>query len=167
MQLQGDWNLGGLKQVDPVLTAKSIRPLTFPVVEGGKGTATDFLGGTGEAFAVSAKAPTQADAAIVEMLSSDAFGKDIAAAGLLPALVGYDKLITDPLEQQMAKSLGGATYVQLYWDQFLPPALAQISLQTTQDLFGKTTTPEKAAADLQAGFDKAAAAATPAATASK
>jgi len=160
MQLQGDWNLGGLKQVDPDLTAKSIRPLTFPVVEGGKGAATDFLGGTGEAFAISAKAPAQADAALIEMLSSDQFGKDIAAASLLPALVGYDKGIQDPLEQQMAKSLGGATYVQLYWDQFLPPALAQVSLQTTQDLFGKTTTPEKAAGDLEAAAEKAAAAAT-------
>ncbi len=165
MQLQGDWNLGGLKQVDPDLTAKSIRPLAFPVVEGGKGVATDFLGGTGEAFAISAKAPPQADAALVEMLSGDQFGKDLAAAGVLPALVGYDKFVTDPLEQQMAKLLGGATYVQLYWDQFLPPVVAQVSLQAAQDLFGAATTPQKAAADLEAAAEKAMSAATAAATA--
>jgi len=165
MQLQGDWNLGGLKQLDPVLTAKSLRPLTFPVVDGGKGVATDFLGGTGQAFAISTKAPAQADAALVEMLSSDSLGQSVAGAALLPALTGYDKYIKDPLTQQMAKSLGGATYVQLYWDQFLPPALAQVSLQSTQDLFGGATTADKAAADLEAAVEKAAAAATAAPTA--
>ena len=80
-------------------------------------------------------------------------------------MTGYDKYIKDPLTQQMAKSLGGATYVQLYWDQFLPPALAQVSLQTTQDLFGGATTADKAAADLETAFEKAATSATAAPTA--
>jgi len=145
MQLQGDWNLGGMKNVDKELVEKSIRPLPFPMVEGGKGKATDMVGGTGQAFAISAKAPKEAEAAILELLSGDAFGKDVAAAGYLPALIGYDKEIKDPIVQQMAKTLSGATFMQLYYDQFLPPALAQVHLQTTQDLFGKTTTPEAAA----------------------
>ena len=160
MQLQGNWNLGGLMAADPKLTANSIRPLTFPVVTGGKGVATDFLGGTGQAYAISAKAPKEVDAALAELMCDQQHGSDIAAAGLLPAVVGHDKELTDPLVQAMAKSLGGATYIQLYWDQFLPPALAQVSLQATQDLFGGATTADKAAADLQSAFEKAPAAAT-------
>ncbi len=145
MQLQGDWNLGGLKNTDKDLTEKSIRPLSFPLVEGGKGKITDMVGGTGQAYALSSKAPKEAEAALIELLTSDQFGKDVAAAGFMPALVGYDKEITDPIVQQMAKTLSEATYMQLYYDQFLPPALAQVHLQTTQDLFGKATTPEAAA----------------------
>ena len=167
MQLQGNWNLGGLLAADPNLTAKSIRPLTFPVVTGGKGVATDFLGGTGQAYAISTKAPKEADAALVEIMADEQHASDIAKSGLLPAVVGHDKELTDLLVQKMAKSLGGATYIQLYWDQFLPPALAQVSLQATQDLFGGATTAEKAAGDLQGAFEKAATAATAVATAAK
>jgi raffinose/stachyose/melibiose transport system substrate-binding protein len=145
MQLQGDWNLGGMKNVDKELVEKSIQPLPFPMVEGGKGAATDMVGGTGQAFAISAKAPKETEAAIIEMLSSDEFAKDVAAAGFMPALVGFDTEIKDPIVQQMAKTLASATFMQLYYDQFLPPALAQVHLQTTQDLFGKATTPEAAA----------------------
>jgi raffinose/stachyose/melibiose transport system substrate-binding protein len=154
MQLQGDWNLPGMKNVDKDLVEKSIRPLLFPTVEGGKGVTTEMVGGTGQAFAVSAKAPKETDAALIEMFGSEQFGKDVAEGGFMPALVGYDKFIKDPIVQEMAKAFSVATYVQLYYDQFLPPALAQVHLQTTQDLFGKVTTPEKAAADVEAAAKK-------------
>jgi len=154
MQLQGDWNLAGMKGVDEDLVVKSIRPLLFPTVDGGKGVSTEMVGGTGQAFAVSAKAPKEANAALIEMLGSEDFGKAVAEGGFMPALVGYDKFIKDPIVQEMAKAFSAATYVQLYYDQFLPPALAQVHLQTTQDLFGKATTPEKAAADVEAAAKK-------------
>jgi raffinose/stachyose/melibiose transport system substrate-binding protein len=149
MQLQGDWNLGGLKGVDKELTEKSIRPLPFPMVPGGKGKATDMVGGTGQAFAVSAKAPAEAEAAIIELMSTDEYGKDLAKAGYMPALIGYDKYIEDPIVQSMGKIISEATYMQLYYDQFLPPALAQVHLETTQKLFGQQMTPEEAAAEVE------------------
>jgi raffinose/stachyose/melibiose transport system substrate-binding protein len=154
MQLQGDWNLGGLKGVDKELVEKSIRPLPFPTVEGGKGKGTDMVGGTGMAFAVSADAPAEAEAAIIELMSSDEYGKDLAKAGYLPAIVGYDKYIEDPIVQSMGKMLGEATYMQLYYDQFLPPALAQVHLETTQKLFGLQMTPEEAAAEVEKAAQK-------------
>jgi len=83
MQLQGDWNLNGLRTADKDMTDKSIRPLPFPAVEGGKGDPTDMVGGTNTAYAVSAKAPKEADAAVLEMFGSDSFGKDQAKASLL------------------------------------------------------------------------------------
>jgi raffinose/stachyose/melibiose transport system substrate-binding protein len=145
MQLQGDWNLGGLKNLDAELTAKSLRPLAFPVVKDGKGKGTDMVGGTGMAFAVSVNAPKEAEAAIIELMSNDEYGQELAKAGYLPALIGYDKYIEDPIVQSMGKMLGEATYMQLYYDQFLPPVLAQVHLETTQQLFGLSTTPEEAA----------------------
>jgi raffinose/stachyose/melibiose transport system substrate-binding protein len=35
--------------------------------------------------------------------------------------------------------------LQLYYDQFLPPALAEAHLDTVQGLFGLTLTPQEAA----------------------
>jgi len=154
MQLQGTWNLNGMRNVDKDLVDKSIQPLPFPLVEGGKGKITDMVGGTGQAFAISAKAPKEANAAVLELLTSDEIGKALASGGLLPALVGYDSGIKDPIVQTEAKTLGAATYMQLYYDQFLPPALAQVHLQTTQDLFGKATTPEAAAKAMEAEAQK-------------
>lgn len=154
MQLQGDWNLPGMKNVDKDLVEKSIRPLPFPTLKDGKGKGTDMVGGTGSAYAISAKAPKETDAAILEIFGSDEYAKATAEAGFMPAVIGFDKSIKDPIVQEMAKALAGATYMQLYYDQFLPPALAQVHLQTTQDLFGKATTPQKAAADMEAAAKK-------------
>ena len=145
MQLQGDWNLGGLKNVDRTLTENHIRVLPFPIVNGAPGDLTELVGGTGQAFAISTDAPPKAASALVEMLSSDAFGRSVAEAGFIPALNGYDQYITDPIVREMARMMANASHVQLYYDQLLPPALAQVHLTTTHDLFGLALTPEEAA----------------------
>jgi raffinose/stachyose/melibiose transport system substrate-binding protein len=159
MQLQGNWHLDG--SVKAGLDPKDIKALPFPKVEGGKGDPADMVGGTGQAYAISAKAPKEADDAIIEMLSDPEFAKSVAQdAKLMPAATGGSEYITDPIIKSMSEALAKAPFIQLYWDQFLPPSLAQVFLQTSQDTFGKTTTPEKAAADLEAAAE-AAAAATP------
>jgi endo-1,4-beta-xylanase len=145
MQLQGDWNLGGLRNVDFTRTQNAIRVMPFPTVEGGQGDASTVLGSTGQAFAISAKAPPQTASALLEMFASADYGNAVAASGFIPALSGYDQYITDPLVRQMSTALLSASQVQLYYDQLLPPALAQIHLATTQDLFNRSISPEEAA----------------------
>jgi raffinose/stachyose/melibiose transport system substrate-binding protein len=149
MQLQGNWLIDGAKKggLDP----KNLRVVPFPKVADGKGDPTDMIGGTGQSYAISAQAPKEADEALIELLSGDEFGKSVAVdASLMPALIGADQYIPDAVVKSMAQMLSKSANIQLYWDQFLPPALAQIFLQTNQDTFGKTTTPEKAAADMEA-----------------
>jgi raffinose/stachyose/melibiose transport system substrate-binding protein len=148
MQLQGNWNLDGLRKAG--LEDKSMKAMPFPAVKDGKGDPTDMIGGTGQSYIVSAKAPKEADDAIIEMLSSEDFGKDVAGVGNIPAVAGGDQFLKDAIVQSMAGTLGKSAFVQLYWDQFLSPALAQVFLQGNQETFGKTTTPEKAAADMAA-----------------
>jgi raffinose/stachyose/melibiose transport system substrate-binding protein len=149
MQLQGTWNLGGLRVADAELVDKSIRPLPFPAIEGGKGDPSAMVGGTGQAFAVSADAPQEAIDAAIEMFSDPQFGKEVAEAGLLPALVGMDEYITDPIVQTESQALSAASSMQLYYDQFLTPELALVHTQSTQDLFGLLITPEEAAAQME------------------
>jgi raffinose/stachyose/melibiose transport system substrate-binding protein len=50
----------------------------------------------------------------------------------------------------MAGLLSEASFVQLAYDQFLPPELAQVHLDTTQQIFGLSTTPEEAAQTMEA-----------------
>ncbi len=144
MQLQGDWNLGGLKNIDQTLTTTHIRVTHFPAVEDGTGSVTDMVGGTGQAFAISSDAPPETAEALLQMLSSDAFGRAVVEAGFIPALAGYERHITDPTVREMARMLTDASYVQLYYDQVLPPTLAQVHLDTTQQLFDLSLSPEEA-----------------------
>src|SRR5207249_3353489 len=62
----------------------------------------------------------------------------------------------DPIVRQMAKMLSDAPTIQLYYDQALPPALAQVHLDTAQQLFGLSITPEEAARKMQEAATKTA-----------
>lgn len=149
MRQMGDWDLDGLKSINADLVNKSFTVMPFPVIEGGKGTADQVIGGTGQALAISSKAPKGTAKAILELLGSEYFGKLAAEQGFLPALVGYDKYLKEPLKQQIAALIAKSTFIQLWWDQFLPPKLAQAHLDTTQQLFGLQITPEQAAKTME------------------
>jgi raffinose/stachyose/melibiose transport system substrate-binding protein len=149
MELQGDWNYAGLLNIDKDLTEKSVDIVPFPTLDSADGDPNALVGGTGQAFAISAKAPAEANQALLELMGSPEFGQAVAANGFIPALAGYDQGIQVPLVQKMAGLLGKASFVQLAYDQFLPPDLAQVHLDTTQQLFGLTITPEDAAQTME------------------
>lgn len=145
MQLQGDWNFGGLKRANPDITERTIRVMAFPVVDGSLVDPRIMVGGTGQAFAIASKAPPQAASALLEMLGSDEFGRSVTAHGFLPALTDYDAHITHPTVRAMAYMLSAAPHIQLYYDQALPAHLAQAHLETTHQLFAMSISPEEAA----------------------
>jgi endo-1,4-beta-xylanase len=144
MQLQGDWNLGGLRSVNTALTDASIRVLPFPAVTGT--TDASIVGGTGQAFAISSDAPPETAQALIELFSGDAYGRSVAEAGFIPALTGYETAITNALVREMATWLLSAPRMQLYLDQALMPDAAEVHLQTTQQLFEGSIMPTQAAA---------------------
>ncbi len=47
-----------------------------------------------------------------------------------------------------------ASATQLWYDQYLPPAVSTVHLDTCQELFGLTMTPEEAAKQLQAAMEE-------------
>ena len=141
MELQGDWNYAGLLTIDQDMAESNVAVVPFPALGSESGDPLALVGGTGQAFAISADAPAEANQALLELMGSDDFGMAVAQNGFIPALSGYDQYIEVPLVQQMASLLGQASFVQLAYDQFLPPELAQVHLDTTQQLFGMSTTP--------------------------
>ena len=63
-----------------------------------------------------------------------------------PTVVGADvELINDPIVGQIIKARNEAEYFQLYYDQFLPPALAGTVLDAVEQLFAGTMSPEEVA----------------------
>ncbi len=69
-------------------------------------------------------------------------------AGSISAVNGVE--YEDSYIQEMSELLESSEAMQTYYDQTLPPELAQVHLDTTQALFGLSTTPEEAMAEVEA-----------------
>lgn len=76
----------------------------------------------------------------------------IANEGKIPPVKNAKDLVTEPLTKQILEAVLEASSVQLWYDQYLPPSVAQAHLDTSQELFGLTMTAEEAAAQFQAAM---------------
>ncbi|MBX3004589.1 MAG: extracellular solute-binding protein [Anaerolineales bacterium] len=150
MQLQGNWMLFFYRDTDPEFANSSLGVFPFPAFEGGEGNPTDLLGGTGQAMAISATAPPETEAALIEMLGSEQFARDLAGAGLIPAAAGYDEIFSDdPIMLSILAMLSSANNLHLFYGTDLAPELANAYNNVTQQIYGQATTPEQAALDMQ------------------
>ncbi len=102
------------------------------------GEASDALGG-GDGFAVGKNAPPEA-IEFVRFLTSVETQTAMAKAGFAvpPTVKGAEAAIEDPLIKEVQQRAGAATYYQLYYDQYLPPAVGQAINDATQELFAGT-----------------------------
>ena len=116
MDLMGQWLLGmqapnsasgkGLPEED-------IGILSFPIVPGGKGKATDTLGGI-NGWLVTKSAPPEA-VDFLKFFSQEKYAKEAAAtAAYIPVVKGAEAAITDPLFKRLADDLAATTYHQNY-----------------------------------------------------
>lgn len=78
---------------------------------------------------------------------ADDYVQSSVDAGKLVPVNNIDELLND--DQELEKVILGksreASDIQLWYDQYLPPAVAQAHLSSCQELFGLTVTPEDAA----------------------
>ncbi|MEP7287366.1 MAG: extracellular solute-binding protein [Chloroflexota bacterium] len=150
MELMGQWSPGAQKDNSSNKDGlgADLGWFPFPAIDGGKGNPTDVFGG-GDGFAVGKNAP---DAAVdflkfVTSKENQIAGGDAKYAITVPPTVkGADEAIAkDPVLSAIVKTRDAAPYFQLYYDQFLPPALAGSILDAAEGVFAGTTTPEQAA----------------------
>ncbi|KQB93114.1 hypothetical protein GEPA3_1912 [Geobacillus sp. PA-3] len=116
----------------------------FPVIEGGKGTHKDIVGGVSPVYSVSAKSPNK-DLAIelIKELASKETAQEMANNdGVISAIKGVK--YEDEYIQKISDVLENAEFMQTYYDQTLPTEVATEHLDTTQALFGLSITPEEA-----------------------
>ncbi|HLZ61797.1 MAG TPA: extracellular solute-binding protein [Ktedonosporobacter sp.] len=144
MELMGQWAPANDVGNPPVKNPPTLSFFPFPMVEGGTGNPTDVLGGGG-GFAIGKNAPPET-VDFLKFLTNSQNQQSMAKAGIvLPTVKGLVDAIPNPQMKAVAQLVSQAPYFQLYYDQYLPPALGQAILDATQGLYAGTLTPEAAA----------------------
>ena len=145
MELTGQWG-PSVESADSA-DKKGVANLgffNFPAVEGGVGKLTDVCGG-GNGFAIGKNAPPEA-IDFVKFLTSATNETQMAKLGMgIPPVVGAEAGLTDPNMLAVKQNVANATYFQLYYDQYLPPAMGSALNDSVQTIFAGTGTPQQAA----------------------
>ena len=145
MELTGQW--GPSVEMADSADKKGVANLgffNFPAVEGGVGKLTDVCGG-GNGFAIGKNAPPEA-IDFVKFLTSATNETQMAKLGMgIPPVVGAEAGLTDPNMLAVKQNVENATYFQLYYDQYLPPAMGSALNDAVQTIFAGTATPQQAA----------------------
>jgi raffinose/stachyose/melibiose transport system substrate-binding protein len=156
MDLMGQWLLGmqaGNSTSGKGLAQEDIGILSFPIVPGGKGKATDTLGGI-NGWLVSKSAPPEA-VDFLKFFSQEKYATDVAkAAAYIPVNKGAETAFTDPLFKRLADDLAKTTYHQNYFDQDLGPSVGRVINDVSVAVAAGQMTPEAAAAAIQEAADQ-------------
>lgn len=147
MELMGHWAPGAQKgnSESGEGLGDKLGWFPFPAVDGGAGDPTDLLGGgDGIAFGVNAS-PEAIDFAKFITNAENQTRQSELGTGWLPTVTGAEASVTDPLLQTVLAARNSAGYYQSYYDQFLPPAVAQAVLDAVEGIFAGTITAADAA----------------------
>jgi raffinose/stachyose/melibiose transport system substrate-binding protein len=151
MALMGQWlpSVAGPLAADPQAFAENLGWFPFPSVEGATGDPGDALGG-GDGFAVGKNASAEA-IDFVRFLTSQANQTKMAAAGIAvpPVVKGAEEALTDPIIKRLWQGTADANYFQLYYDQYMPPAVGLTVNDAVQALFAGSATPETVAQQIE------------------
>ena len=156
MDLMGQWLLsmqGPNSTSGKGLAEEDIGILSFPVVPGGKGKATDTLGGI-NGWLVSKSAPPEA-IDFLKFFSQQKYAKETAEkAAYIPVVKGSESGFTDPLFKRLADDLSKTTYHQNFFDQDLGPSVGRVVNDVSVAVAAGQMTPEAAAAAIQEAADQ-------------
>lgn len=75
-------------------------------------------------------------------------------AGKIPPVKGVEGKLSDPILLDVCNFAETASDVQLWYDQYLPSSVANAHLDSCQELFGLTMTPEKACQETQKAMEE-------------
>jgi len=152
MELMGQWAPGvqqGNSTSGTGLPVEELGWFPFPMVEGGLGGANDVLGG-GDGFAVGVNAPDAAVDFLKFLTTPEVQARYVElGTGFVPTVADAESAVSDPLLQAVMAARNNAGYYQLYYDQFLPPAIAQAVLDGVEALLVGTLTPADAAQSIE------------------
>lgn len=126
--------------------------MSFPAVEGGKGKLTDLMGG-GDGLVIGKNAPKEA-IEFLKFITNVETEKFLTTGplGIVPTAIGAETALTDKNLIAINKAASVASYYQLYYDQYLPPATGEVVKDATQGLFAGTMGPKEVAAAIAASY---------------
>jgi len=148
MNCMGQWGPGSYREnsADGTGLDGKIGWFKFPEVEGGAGKPTDALGG-GNGFVVGKDAPDEAIDFLKFMLNVEEQNKQTELGMGVPVVKGAT--VEDPVLLQIVEGRDEAEYLQLYYDQYLPPATGAVVNDIVQAILAKSMTPEEASQMLE------------------
>ncbi|MBC7960103.1 MAG: extracellular solute-binding protein [Vallitaleaceae bacterium] len=155
MSLIGSWYTGAIK-ADSEDFYQKVGWFSFPAVDGSTADSTIQIGTIGDQF-ISFNCTGEKLAAafsMVENYFSDENVQLMVDSGKIPPVKNVAELITDPVSKSILEAANKASSVQLWYDQYLPPAVGEVHKDTCQEIFGLTLTPEEANAKLQAAMQE-------------
>lgn len=150
MELMGQWSpsvqAGASESGEGI--GENLGWFPFPFVEGGAGNPNDVLGG-GDGFAVGANAPDET-VDFLRFLTSVENQRAGAEIWIVPVVHGVEDVYSsNPITTAIIEARNNAPYFQLYYDQFLPPAVGEAVNDAVETLFAGVATPEEAAASIE------------------
>ena len=124
---------------------------SFPAIDGSNADPSIMCGTLGDQFISFNCTGEKLDAAfeMATYLSSEETVKLMIDEGRIPPVKGIDDTISNPLSKDILNAANKASAVQLWYDQYLSPSVANAHLNGNQEVFGLTKTPEEANAMMQ------------------
>jgi len=120
----------------------------FPTVPGGKGAASDTLGGI-NGWLLTRGAPKAALDFVKHFVSKDVQMRLAGANFLIPVVKGADAGINNAFMRNIAQNLARSGYHQNFYDQDLGPSVGRVVNDATAELAGGSMTPRQVAKAVQ------------------
>jgi raffinose/stachyose/melibiose transport system substrate-binding protein len=144
MELMGQWAPSVEKEQSGKGIGADLDFFPFPAVDGGKGKATDMMGGGG-GFAVGKDAPAATVDFLKFLLQPDNIKKGIATGAILPVVKGTEDAVSNADAKKVVAQVGKSTSFHLYPDQAWPPSVGQALNDSVSQLVAGAMTPEAVA----------------------
>jgi raffinose/stachyose/melibiose transport system substrate-binding protein len=125
--------------------------INIPVVAGGKGEATDTLGGV-NGWLITKGAPKEAVDFVKHFISPDVQKRLAGGNYLIPTVQGAETGLGSPFMRNIAQNIAASKYHQNFWDQDLGPSVGRVVNDATAELAGGTMTPRQVAKAIQDAF---------------
>ncbi|UCF95876.1 MAG: extracellular solute-binding protein [Spirochaetaceae bacterium] len=148
MELMGQW--GPAVQAANSASGKGVGDelawFPFPSVPGGKGKNSDVMGG-GNGYVIGKDAPDEALDFLKFFLQEKYNEQLVEIEGIIPVVKGAEDALAGNVNNlAIAEAVAKAGYYQLYYDQFLPPAVGEAVKDAVVALLAGKATPAQAAA---------------------
>jgi raffinose/stachyose/melibiose transport system substrate-binding protein len=150
MLFNGNWVAGNVSAETSTVNGKIVAR-KFPIVEGGKGKATEYLGGAGDGYMINSqtKDPKLAAEVLLFICEKLAFDMYEANTGLPGWKVEVDESKISPLTKEISDMTKDSTGWTLWWDVFLEGAAADTHKNLVVELIAGEITPEDFAKQMQ------------------
>lgn len=155
MECMGSWLTSDLKN-DSAEFYQKVGWFKFPVIKDSSADPTIQIGSCGQHFISFNCTGEKLEAAFkaIVHLSDPESVESMVQEGKIPPVKNAKDYITDPITKDILEAANNAASIQLWYDQYLPPAVAQTHLNTCQEIFGLTITPQKAASLLEKSMEE-------------